>query len=210
MDKIIKTMGLLPEIGKVVVCIEGTNDENFLLNINNGIDELKNIIDLQSKINCGLLAIISMHGSNLKDWINRYALKNTNAIAFHLYDKDDDQKYILNIEKINSRKDGSLGTLTEKREIENYIPKGIIEKEFDIKLNLIPTENWDEVDVPVKVKEIKHALKESDIKSIICGKLSKTITKKDLESLNAWDEVEDWFKKINELVSKVGKNVDND
>jgi hypothetical protein len=66
------------------------------------------------------------------------------------------------------------------------------------------------VDVPVKVKEIKHALKESDIKSIICGKLSKTITKKDLESLNAWDEVEDWFKKINELVSKVGKNVDND
>ena len=151
-----------------------------------------------------------MHGSNLKDWINRYALKNTNAIEFHLYDKDDDQKYILNIEKINSRKDGSLGTLTEKREIENYIPKGIIEKEFDIKLNLIPTENWDEVDVPVKVKEIKHALKESDIKSIICGKLSKTITKKDLESLNAWDEVEDWFKKINELVSKVGKNVDND
>ena len=39
---------------------------------------------------------------------------------------------------------------------------------------------------------------------------AKTITKKDLESLNAWDEVEDWFKKINELVSKVGKNVDND
>lgn len=61
-----------------------------------------------------------------------------------------------------------------------------------------------------KSKRNKACIKESDIKSIICGKLSKTITKKDLESLNAWDEVEDWFKKINELVSKVGKNVDND
>lgn len=43
MDKIIQTMGLLPEIGKVVICVEGTNDENFLLNINNGIEELKKL-----------------------------------------------------------------------------------------------------------------------------------------------------------------------
>jgi predicted ATP-dependent endonuclease of OLD family len=210
MDKIIKTMGLLPEIGKVVVCVEGTNDENFLLNINKEINELKSIIDLQSKINCGVLAFIPMHGSNLKDWINRYALKNTNAIEFHLYDKDADQKYKSNIKEVNTRNDGSFGTLTEKREIENYIPKGIIEKEFDIKLNLTPTENWDEVDVPVKVKEIKHELKESEIKSIICGKFSKKLTKNDLESLHAWDEVKSWFEKINELVSKVGKKIDND
>lgn len=210
MNKIIKTMGLLPEIVKVVICIEGTNDENFLLNINNEIGELKSIIDLQSKIDCGLLAIIPMHGSNLKDWINRYVLKNTNAIEFHLYDKDADQKYKSNIEKVNTRKDGSFGTLTEKREIENYIPKSIIEEEFKIKINLTPTENWDEVDVPVKVKEIKHELKESEIKSIICGKLSKKLTKNDLESLHAWDEVKSWFEKINELVSKVGKKIDSD
>lgn len=208
-NEIIKTMGLLPEIGKVVICVEGTNDENFLLNINKGIDKLKGIIDLQSKIDSGLLAIIPMHGSNLKDWINRYALNNTNTIEFHLYDKDDDQKYKSNIEEVNARKDGSFGTLTNKREIENYVPKEKIEKEFKIKINLTPTENWDDIDVPKKIKEQKKDLKESDIKSIICGKLSKTITKNDLESLNAWDEVKSWFEKINELVSKVSTNIDN-
>jgi len=134
---------------------------------------------------------------------NRYALKNTNAIEFHLYDKDDDQKYLSNIEEVNSRKDGSFGMLTRKREIENYIPKSIIEKEFDINIDLAKTENWDEVNIPVKVRELKNQLKESDIKSIICGKLSKTITKSDFDSLNAWDEVKSWFEKINELVGKV-------
>lgn len=78
---------------------------------------------MQSKIDSGLLAIIPMHGSNLKDWINRYALKNTNAIEFHLYDRDDDQKYKSNIEQVNARNDGSIGRLTDKREIENYVPK---------------------------------------------------------------------------------------
>ena len=200
MDKIIQTMGLLPEIGKVVICVEGTNDENFLLNINNGIKELKIFIDLQSEIDSGLLAIIPMHGSNLKDWINRYALKNTNAIEFHLYDRDDDQKYKPNIDQVNKRNDGSIGILTNKREIENYVPKEKIENEFGIKINLAPTENWDDIDVPTKIKEQRTDLKESDIKSIICGKLSKALSKSDLDSLNAWDEVESWYEKINKLV----------
>lgn len=203
MDKIIQTMGLLPEIGKVVICVEGTNDENFLLNINNGIEELKKIIDLQSKIDSGLLAIIPMHGSNLKDWINRYALKNTNAIEFHLYDRDDDQKYKSNIEQVNARNDGSIGRLTDKREIENYVPKEKIEKEFNIEIESTTTENWDDIDVPIKIKEQRTDLKESDIKSIICGKLSQTITKNDLESLDAWDEVKSWFDEISKLVNKV-------
>jgi len=82
MNEIIKTMGLLPEIGKVVICVEGTNDENFFLNINNGIDELKSIIDLQSKIDCGLLAFIPMHGSNLKDWINRYVINIISSFTY--------------------------------------------------------------------------------------------------------------------------------
>jgi predicted ATP-dependent endonuclease of OLD family len=209
MDKIIKTMGLLPEIGKVVICVEGTNDENFLLNINKEIDELKKIIDLQSKIDSGLLAIIPMHGSNLKDWINRYALKNTNAIEFHLYDRDNDQKYKPNIEHVKKRRDGSIGILTNKREIENYVPKEKIEKEFNIEIKLTPTENWDDIDIPTKIKEKRTDLKESDIKSIICGKLSKALSKNDLESLNAWDEVKSWYEKINELVSRVSTNVNN-
>ena len=205
MSKIIKTMGLLPEIGKVVICVEGNNDEKFLLNINNAITELRDIVDLRAKIDSGVLAIIPMYGANLKDWINRYALKNTNAIEFHLYDRDDDQKYKKDIEQVRNRNDGSIGMLTKKREIENYISVDKINSEFSIHIEAT-NEEWDDMDVPNQIMGRRKDLKECDIKSIICGKLSKSTTKEELIFLNAWDEVRSWFDKINELVAKASAN----
>jgi len=206
MSKIIKTMGLLPEIGKVVICVEGNNDEKFLLNINNAITELRDIVDLRAKIDSGVLAIIPMYGANLKDWINRYALKNTNAIEFHLYDRDDDQKYKKDIERVRNRMDGSSGMLTKKREIENYISVDKINSEFNIHIEAT-NEEWNDIDVPNQIMGRRKDLKESDIKSIICGKLSKTTTKEELVFLNAWDEVRSWFDRINELVAKASANI---
>ena len=205
MSKIIKTMGLLPEIGKVVICVEGNNDEKFLLNINNAITELRDIVDLRAKIDSGVLAIIPMYGANLKDWINRYALKNTNAIEFHLYDRDDDQKYKKDIEQVRNRNDGSIGMLTKKREIENYINVDKINSEFSIHIEAT-NEEWDDMDVPNQIMGRRKDLKECYIKSIICGKLSKSTTKEELIFLNAWDEVRSWFDKINELVAKASAN----
>lgn len=206
MSKIIKTLGLLPEIGKVVICVEGNNDEKFLLNINNAITELRDIVDLRAKIDSGVLAIIPMYGANLKDWINRYALKNTNAIEFHLYDRDDDQKYKKDIERVRNRMDGSSGMLTKKREIENYISVDKINSEFNIHIEAT-NEEWNDIDVPNQIMGRRKDLKESDIKSIICGKLSKTTTKEELVFLNAWDEVRSWFDRINELVAKASANI---
>lgn len=202
-DKIVKNLGIIPSIAKVVICVEGKNDENFLLNINQNIPELKNIIDLKQKIESGIVAIIRMGGSNLGDWINKDVLKRTNVIEFHLYDKDEDSKYKTYIDKINKRRDGSIGMLTRKREIENYVPKEIVEEEFKIQLAI---ENWDEEDIPKKIMEKQNNLKEQNIKEILCGKCSKKITKKHLEYLDAWNEVEGWFKKIKELTDKAYQN----
>ena len=207
-NKIVKNLGLLPNIGKVVICVEGTNDENFLLNINQNISELKNIIDLNSKIDSGLVAIIPMRGSNLKDWINRHALENTNAVEFHLYDRDEDQQYKDEIKKVIGRNDGSHGVLTQKREIENYIPKEIIKREFNITLDNVDMNNWDDEDIPKKILEKCPEKKDKNgsdsiIKQILCGSCSKKLTKDHLEKLNAWQEVSGWFEKIKELVEKV-------
>jgi len=199
---VIKTMGLLPTISKVVICVEGNNDKTFLRNINQVIGELKQIIDLDAHIEAGLLAIVPMNGANLKDWIDQYVLKNTKAIEFHLYDSDQDQKYKAEIEKVNKRKDGSKGFLTQKREIENYVPKSKIEAAFDIKIDIASPEEWDQIDVPRRIAEFTGR-KEEQIKKTICGEVSRLITKDDLISLNAWDEVKGWFENIKKLVDKV-------
>lgn len=204
-DKIIENLGLLPNIGKVVICVEGKTDEEFLININQNIIELKEIIDLNEKIQSGLIAIIPVGGSNLKNWIDRYAFKNTNAIEFHLYDKDKETNYKPDIDKVNKR-DGCYGILTQKREIENYISKKLIENEFNIRLDNIDSTKWDEEDISKKILEKIQDKNESNIKKILCGSTAKKITKKDLEEINAWEEVKKWFEKIKEMVNKVTIN----
>jgi predicted ATPase len=203
---IIKELGLLPNIGKVVICVEGTNDEKFLLNINENIDELKSIINLKEKIQASLISIIPLKGSNLIDWINRDALKNTNAVEFHLYDKDKNEQYKEQVEKINKRGDGSFACLTKKREIENYVPKHIIENEFKIELNNNDLSNWDDEDIPKKIIEKGINMAEKNIKEKLCGSCSKKITKEDLERTQAWEEVKGWFEKIKEMTDKVLSN----
>ena len=201
-NKIIENLGILPNVGKVIWCVEGRNDMNFLRNINKNIPELKSIIDIEDFINSGLLAFNLMNGANCGDYIDRYITKNTNAIEFHLYDKDKDSKYEEDIEKVNQRIDGSEGILTNKREIENYVPKELIENEFNIKLENIS--NWDDFDVAKAISE-KINMKENNIKNVLCGKLSQQITKESLESINAWEEVEGWFNKVKNMVDRVTK-----
>lgn len=200
-NKTIENLGILPNVGKVIWCVEGKNDEKFLRNINQNIPELKNIIDVESSINSGLLAFNIMNGANCGDYIDRHITKNTNAIEFHLYDKDKNSKYNKEIQKVNQRKDGSKGVLTNKREIENYIPKEVIESELNIKLE---STNWDELDVAKEISG-KINMKEGDVKSMLCGRLSQKITKEGLGSIRVWEEVKGWFEEVKKMIDKVGQ-----
>jgi len=200
LNKIIENLGILPNVGKVIWCVEGKNDELFLKNINQNIPELKQILDVEANIKSGLLAFNLMYGSNCGDYIDRYITKNTNAIEFHLYDKDKDNKYKSKIDSVNKRNDGSKGILTNKREIENYIPKNLIETELNITIS--NSTNWDEYDIAKEVANQK-SIKETDVKQLLNGNISKKITKKDLEDLNAWTEVKGWFEIINDMIKKV-------
>jgi putative ATP-dependent endonuclease of the OLD family len=201
---IVRSLGILPTIeSKVVICVEGENDINFLRNINQVIDDFKSIIDLE-KSN---ISMIGMKGSNLVNWVNRNYLKNSNVIEFHLYDNDR-ADYRKTIEEIKANSDGRrFGEITSKREMENYIPPELIEEEFCINLDSEKM-NWDNVDVPkLLVNKIMQHIKcskkrEEAIKGYLNGQLSRKITKEHLIYCNSYEEIKSWFEQIADLYNK--------
>lgn len=195
MSQIKATLGILPYLNKVVMCVEGESDVKFLKNIGM-IPELKEIFDLDK------ISIIPMRGGNLHNWVERNYLKDTNVIEFHLYDSDlssgkNEYQYKPDCDKINARRDGSKAVLTAKREMENYIPLSVYKKSFqDIKW---PDEiDQDTFDFPSFIRE-KLGLKENDVKKIINGSVAKKITADHIKGINAWDEVKGWFETLCQL-----------
>ena len=200
LKKIVDTLGITSYISKLIICVEGENDKNFLLGINQNIDELKNIFDLEAKH----ISIIPMGGANLKNWVEQHYLEGSNVIEFHLYDTDSDEKYKNSIEEVNKRDDGSFGTLTKHREMENYIHYSLFEKEFSIDCS-DKKDDWATEDVPqfVMNKTTKFSEKNEKTKNIIKqianGKLSKAMTKELFEELGVFDEIKGWFEKIKKM-----------
>lgn len=198
---IVESLGILPSIqGKLVVCVEGDNDVNFLKNINQSVNELKDIINFKSED----ISILPLSGSKLLDWIDKNYLENSNVIEFHLYDSDV-KKYVERIKEINEKNDGRrFGINTKLKEMENYIHPDLIEEFFDIDLSNYK-ENWCSIDVPKTLvnlakKEINREEKrEKIIKDILNSSVSKNITKQHLEDLGVYEEVKSWFKTIAEL-----------
>ena len=197
LEKIANALGIHPYYkNKVVVCVEGRHDENFLRNINK-IDDLFTILNLEC------VDIIPMNGGNLKNWVQKNYLKDSNIIEVHIYDSDlnsgkSTNQYKESCQKVNERDDESYCFLTKKREMENYIHPKLIEEEFNISCNDI-LDRWDEADIP-KFLISKTSKNEDAIKGILNGKLSKKMTKELFEDLNAFDEIKSWFEKIKELM----------
>lgn len=185
---IAETLGITTYLGKLVICVEGENDINFLTNLNQNIVEFKEIIDLKKEN----VKIIPMGGSALKNWVDRHYLEGSNIIEFHLYDKDANEQYLSAIEKVNDRPDNSKGILTNKREMENYIHPTLYNEEFAIDCTDI--KDWDNADVAKIVSDrTKKFDDEKVVKMITNGKLSKKMTKEHLEEMNSYEEIKTWF-----------------
>lgn len=199
---IIETLGVLPTVmSKLVVCVEGDNDVNFLININQNIQEFKDIIDLMKEN----ISIMPMRGDNLITWVNKNYLKNSNVKEFHLYDNDKEQNRNL-INEINAENDGRrYGINTRLLEMENYIHYELIQEEFGITFSDEHLESWSSLDIPkflrdkVNIKNNNLSEREKIIKQILNRKVSKKITKDHLMDLGVFEEVKSWFLKIKEI-----------
>jgi hypothetical protein len=182
---------------KVIVCVEGENDIAFLKNINQNIADFKEIIDLKENN----ISIMDLGGSRLKKWIENHHLNDSNIMEIHIYDSDIGSKstnqYKEYCEKVNNRDDKSIGFLTKKRELENYIHKSLIEKEFKIDMSSIS--DWNVEDIPAFIHNKSKKIDKDSIKRNLNHNLTKQITKEFLEEVDAFDEIKNWFEKIKEL-----------
>jgi putative ATP-dependent endonuclease of the OLD family len=199
--KIVNSLGILPfAVEQCVICVEGENDVNFLRNINK-IPEFNKIISFEEEH----VQIVPLRGSNLVRWVNYDYFKKSNIKEIHYYDNDrKDYKNL--IDEISLANDGRrYGWLTQRREMENYIPPILIEEEFNIDLSQYK-ETWEKVDVPkilcgLVLLEIKDPkTREKKIKQILNCKISKKITANMLKDINAFEDLETLFKKIKAII----------
>ena len=221
--KIVDTLGVLPTIEienvrkvKVAVCVEGKNDIDFLININNSIPELKKIADLQSNE----VIILPLGGSTLKFWVNNAYLSKLNLAQVHIYDSDkgskNPHKYKKYIDKLNS-KANCKAFETQYREMENYITPNILKKQDGFDEVAVDINNWESFDVPEAVAKCVHYKSESDkkwedvseekkkdkiskAKNRINGQLVKNVTKELLVKNNMFDEIKSWFEAVRDFL----------
>ncbi|HZY25841.1 MAG TPA: hypothetical protein VFE71_08455 [Bacteroidales bacterium] len=131
LEQVASDLGVFPDKrARVIVCVEGPHDLQFLKRINSLLKfDDPSIIDI---FNDPRVALVVLGGSTLKEWVNQHYLKNLGLPEVHIYDRDESQKggkykYQDARDAVNTRSDGSIAFLTTKREMENYLHFDAIE-----------------------------------------------------------------------------------
>jgi putative ATP-dependent endonuclease of the OLD family len=153
LSAIANTLDVLPSVRlrdrnqvKVIVCVEGPNDVNFLYHISRILNEHdKKYPSLKENPH---VVVAALGGGNLKHWVDYHFLKEFGLPEFHIYDRDMDYKYQPQRDKIRSRGDGSYAELTRKRSIENYLHPAVIKAKYNITVSI-----GDDTDVAMMIAQ---------------------------------------------------------
>ncbi len=206
-DDVIRTvvadLGIIPDKrAKVLVCVEGPHDLQFLRRIS-GLFRAEDdtVIDMFADPR---VALVVLGGSTLKEWVNQHYLKNVGLPEVHIYDRDElkngKYKYQDDKDAVNARRDGSIGFLTAKREMENYLHIDAISEALHPVIGVNFTFALsDDCDVETEIKtqlsgqgkiqrrSIKHWLNEDAASRMTIGRLKERI---------GYDEIKGWFTEI--------------
>jgi hypothetical protein len=108
-------LGVLPDKRvKVLLYVEGPHDVSFLEHVS----KLTGHVDLATDPR---VAFVVTGGGNLKHWVNAQYLRGLELPEIHFYDRDNDHQYAEHIASVNQRGAPHWGSLTGKREAENYL-----------------------------------------------------------------------------------------
>lgn len=212
--KIANDLGVLPdERVKVFLCVEGPHDVRFIKHISAMLNKVDaSLPDIASDPR---IAILPLGGSTLKDWVQNHYLKRLAKPEIHIYDRDTEvpPKYQQACNEITARGDGSIGFLTMKREMENYLHPDAIQEVYGFHITLTDTDDvpcivaktvhqiantgtsWDDLD-PEKQKK-----KEGKAKKRLNDEAASKMTYERLVQIDKHNEIEGWLKEITLRIS---------
>lgn len=202
-SQVVADLGIIPDKrARVLVCVEGPHDLQFLKRINNILrDEDNSIIDLFSDPR---IALVVLGGSTLKEWVNQHYLKNLRLPEVHIYDRDEQRngkyKYQDAKDEVNARGDESVGYLTTKREMENYLHIDAINEALQSVVGTAFTFNvTDECDVENEIKSAlngQRKIQRRSIKHWLNDDAAAKMTVDRIRQRNGYDEIKGWFVEI--------------
>ena len=206
-DDVIKTvvadLGIIPDKrAKVLVCVEGPHDLQFLRRISNLLRaEDNSVIDMFADPR---VALVVLGGSTLKEWVNQHYLKNVGLPEVHIYDRDElkngKYKYQDDKDAVNARGDGSIGFLTAKREMENYLHIDAISEALQPVVGFNFTFALsDDCDVETEIKTLLNGqgkIQRRSIKHWLNEDAASRMNIDRLKERNGYDEIKGWFTEI--------------
>lgn len=203
LPEIVETLGILPEADtlhkvKVILCLEGPTDVPAFKCFNRCLHtKYADVVDIE---NDERVAIMPLGGSALKYWVSQNYLKKLNCKEVHIYDRDV-ADYQDAINAVNSRGDGSWGTLTNKYEIENYLHPDAIKTIYGIDIDTTQD------DVPKlfgeaysQKKQLDGKMKGKTAKTYLSRVFDEAMTMDYLTQIDAEDEIKGWFDKIKQML----------
>ena len=206
---VVSSLGILPDgRARVLVCVEGPNDHQFLERINRTLREEDDAV--MDVFGDPRVAFVVLGGSTLREWVNRRYLKNLGLPEVHIYDRDlpdgnGRYEYQDAADEVNDRDDGSVAFLTEKREMENYLHLDAINEVLEPVLGSpLEFDLTNDCDVESRIKELlggREIIRRRPVKRWLNEDVAQRMTSDRLRERGGYDEIRKWF---DEIAKRVG------
>ncbi|QQV04260.1 MULTISPECIES: ATP-binding protein [Chryseobacterium] len=200
LKEISNQLGVLPDKRiQLLLCVEGPTDVDFFINIS----KIYNAHDptLPDLENDKRVAILPLGGSTLKQWVDNYYSQNLELPEVHIYDRDiaTPPTYQAAVDSVNARTNGSWATLTNKREIENYIHPDAIQEVFNVTITFTDTCDVPNIlsnQVNLDTTNAYFRLGSSRAKKVLNELATQRMTIARINTIDTTNEIENWLRQI--------------
>jgi hypothetical protein len=221
-ENVVSELGILPGLDErvqreslqLLICVEGPNDVKFLKQMYQLLcTRHADLIDIN---NDPRVAVIPLMGSNLQDWVTQYYFRGKGIVEFHIYDRDEDNKYQCVCDEVQKRTDGSCAVLTTRPAIESYVHPAVINATFGITVSAADICRHG-YDIPCVIDELlqrnKHnpvwdkihascpKKRKNNIKYYIHDQAVPQMTLEHLDEADPDHEILGWFNQVKTMVS---------